>query len=84
MVHAGPNTHPGGLNQGFDRVTYQPDTEAAVKNEPTTPVIRGIRIQTTRSRIERVERVVIKVFFVFLSLIEIGGDDKREFAICSD
>ena len=46
-VHAGPNTHEGGLNEGFFKEPYHPVTEEEVKNPPTAPNPNGNAIEST-------------------------------------
>jgi hypothetical protein len=46
VVHTGPNTLFGGLNEGLFIVWYQEETELEVAIEPIKPASNGIAIQT--------------------------------------
>lgn len=46
MVHAGPNTHDGGLKNGLLSVLYQVGMAGVVKRAPTIPTDRQPRIET--------------------------------------
>ena len=47
IVHTGPKTQFGGLNQGLSSPEYQPETELEVNREPIKPADRQIKTEMT-------------------------------------
>ena len=51
MVHAGPNTHDGGLKVGLLSVAYQVFTDEEVKNPAIAPTVMGMAIEIINLRV---------------------------------
>lgn len=62
VVHTGPNTQLGGLNEGLFKVAYQVGIEDAVKIEPITPAISE---SATKPRRGAIFFRVKKCFFIY-------------------
>lgn len=50
VVHTGPNTHAGGLNEGLMISLYQPVIAGAVKSAPMLPAASQMRMEEKRRR----------------------------------